>query len=34
MGRVVTGSLVPLTVNSAAPQQGDDRFHVNLTMRF
>ena len=33
-GRLVTGSRVPLAVNSAAPQQGDDRFYVNLSMRF
>jgi hemolysin activation/secretion protein len=33
-GRLVTGSRVPLTVNSEAPQQGDDRFYVNLSLRF
>ena len=33
-GRLVTGSRVPLAVNSAAPQQGDDRFYVNLSLRF
>ncbi|NPC57159.1 ShlB/FhaC/HecB family hemolysin secretion/activation protein [Caenimonas soli] len=33
-GRLVKGSRVPLALNSAAPQQGDDRFYVNLSMRF
>ncbi|MEO5671861.1 MAG: ShlB/FhaC/HecB family hemolysin secretion/activation protein [Ramlibacter sp.] len=33
-GRMVTGSRVPLTLNSAAPQKGDDRFYVNLSVRF
>jgi len=33
-GRLVTGSRVPLALNSAAPKRGDDRFYVNLSMRF
>lgn len=33
-GRIVMGSKVPLTVNSAAPKSGDDRFYVSLQLRF
>jgi hemolysin activation/secretion protein len=33
-GRIVWGSKVPLTVNSAAPKSGDDRFYVSLQLRF
>jgi hemolysin activation/secretion protein len=33
-GRIVTGSVVPLSVNSLAPQKGDDKLHVNLSIRF
>jgi hemolysin activation/secretion protein len=33
-GRLVVGSRVPLSVNSAAPQNGEDRWYVNLGMRF
>jgi hemolysin activation/secretion protein len=33
-GRIVLGSRVPLTINSAAPKRGDDRFYVNLSVRF
>jgi hemolysin activation/secretion protein len=33
-GRVVVGSRVALSANSAAPQKGDDRFYVNLQVRF
>jgi hemolysin activation/secretion protein len=33
-GRLVAGSKVPLTLNSAAPQKGDDRFYVNLSLHF
>jgi hemolysin activation/secretion protein len=33
-GRIVTGSRVPLSLNSASPQKGDDRFYVNLSVRF
>jgi hemolysin activation/secretion protein len=33
-GRLLNSSRLPLTVNSAAPQRGDDRFYVNLSVRF
>lgn len=33
-GRIVVGSKVPRATNSAAPQSGDDRFYVNLQLRF
>jgi hemolysin activation/secretion protein len=33
-GRIVTGSSVPLTFNSAAPKAGDDRVYVSLSLRF
>jgi hemolysin activation/secretion protein len=33
-GRIVSGSKVPLAVNPAAPKRGDDRFYVNLSVRF
>jgi hemolysin activation/secretion protein len=33
-GRLVVGSKVPLTLNSTAPQKGDDRFYVNLSVHF
>jgi hemolysin activation/secretion protein len=33
-GRLVTGSSVPLAFNSAAPQQGDDRVYLSLSVRF
>jgi hemolysin activation/secretion protein len=33
-GRVVTGSSVPLSVNSNVPQAGADKIHLNLTARF
>jgi hemolysin activation/secretion protein len=33
-GRLVTGSRVPLALNSAAPKRGDDRLYVNLSLRF
>jgi hemolysin activation/secretion protein len=33
-GRVVTGSSVPLSVNSTSPQKGDHKLHVNLIARF
>jgi len=33
-GRLVTGSVVPLSANSAAPQKGDHKLHVNLVARF
>lgn len=33
-GRIVLGSRVPLGLNSNAPQNGDDRFYLNLSVRF
>jgi hemolysin activation/secretion protein len=33
-GRLVNSSKVPLALNSASPQRGDDRFYVNLSVRF
>jgi hemolysin activation/secretion protein len=33
-GRIVQGSRVPLAANANAPQRGDDRVYVNLTVRF
>jgi len=33
-GRLIRGSKMPLTTNSAAPQKGDDRFYINLSVRF
>lgn len=33
-GRLVAGSKVPTTLNSAAPQRGDDRFYVNVAVKF
>ena len=33
-GRIVEGSKVPVTANAAAPKRGDDRFYVNLSVRF
>ncbi len=33
-GRIVQGSRVPLTLNSASPQRGDDRVYVNIAWRF
>jgi hemolysin activation/secretion protein len=33
-GRLLVGSRVPLALNSAAPQDGDDRFYVSLGLRF
>jgi len=33
-GRIISGSKVPLAFNSAAPKRGDDRFYVNLSLRF
>jgi len=31
---IFTGSKVPLSLNSSAPQKGDDRFYVTLSVRF
>ncbi|HET8747146.1 MAG TPA: ShlB/FhaC/HecB family hemolysin secretion/activation protein [Ramlibacter sp.] len=33
-GRIVQGSRVPLSLNSNSPQNGDDRFYVNVSYRF
>ena len=33
-GRLLNSSRVPLTLNSASPQRGEDRFYVNLSVRF
>ena len=33
-GRIISGSRVPLTLNSSAPQRGDKRFYVNVSARF
>ena len=33
-GRLVKGSKVGLAVNSAAPQKGDERLYLNLSVRF
>jgi hemolysin activation/secretion protein len=33
-GRIVTGSRVPLTVNSSSPQSGDEKIHLSLGYRF
>ncbi len=33
-GRIITGSVVPVTVNSSSPQKGDDKIHLNLSIRF
>jgi hemolysin activation/secretion protein len=33
-GRLITGSSVPLSVNSNAPQAGTDKIHLNMTARF
>jgi hemolysin activation/secretion protein len=32
--QVVTGSMVPITINSSAPKKGDSKLHVNLSVRF
>jgi hemolysin activation/secretion protein len=33
-GRIVSGSALPVTSNSSAPQKGSDKLHMNLSMRF
>jgi hemolysin activation/secretion protein len=33
-GYLLTGSKVPLTLNSSSPQKGDDKFYINLSVRF
>jgi hemolysin activation/secretion protein len=32
--KLVVGSKVPLSINSGSPQDGDDRFYINLGVRF
>lgn len=32
--RLITGSTVPLTINSNSPQKGEDKIHLNLSIRF
>ena len=33
-GHIVSGSRVPLSLNSSSPQRGDDRFYMNASVRF
>ena len=33
-GRLILGSKVPVAINPSAPQRGDDKFYVNLGVRF
>jgi hypothetical protein len=33
-GRLLTSSKLPLATNSSAPQKGDDKLHVNFSLRF
>lgn len=33
-GRLVRGSVVPLTTNTGSPQKGDDKLYVNISVRF
>jgi hemolysin activation/secretion protein len=33
-GRIITGSVVPQTLNSLSPQRADAKIHLNLTARF
>ncbi len=33
-GRVLTGSVVPLAINASAPKKGDEKVHVNVSLRF
>jgi hemolysin activation/secretion protein len=33
-GRLVRGSVVPLTINTGSPQKGDDKLYVNMSVRF
>jgi len=33
-GRLITGSNVPLSINSNAPQKGDGKLNVNASVRF
>lgn len=33
-GKLLIGSKVPVTLNSAAPEKGDDKLYINLSVRF
>ncbi len=33
-GRLITSSKLPLATNSSAPQKGDDKLHITLSVRF
>ncbi len=33
-GRITTGSGVPVSINSASPQRGNEKMHLNASMRF
>ncbi|NJS36319.1 MAG: hypothetical protein HC765_07640 [Brachymonas sp.] len=33
-GRLLNSSKLPLAANSSAPQKGDDKLHINLSVRF
>lgn len=33
-GHIFSGSRVPLSFNSSSPQRGDERFYINLSVRF
>ena len=33
-GRIVTGSQIPVSINSNAPRRGDQKLHLNLAVRF
>jgi hemolysin activation/secretion protein len=33
-GRLVNGSRIPTSVNSASPQEGDERFYVSVGVQF
>jgi hemolysin activation/secretion protein len=33
-GHIFSGSRVPLSLNSSSPQRGDERFYINLSVRF
>jgi hypothetical protein len=33
-GQLLTGSVVSQTLNSSSPKKGDQRFHINLSVKF
>jgi hemolysin activation/secretion protein len=33
-GRIIRGSVVPVALNSGTPEKGDDKLHINLSVRF